>query len=169
SVVTYPLPRSIGRSTAAFFLGSGPWELRTAPNGDLVVQEFNDCRVTRFNYTRVSDPACLALDADGNNPCMDSLVIPDADLARQFAAGINFDGRGRLWLSLGSALNDASATNAIGYVAADWSRVVLLTPVSGFPGPDTFSLSGVVANRAGDTIWFGEYQRRRLGQLRKLS
>ena len=61
--------------------------------GDIVFCEFFDSTVGRFRMARLGDPACLSLNAQGRNPCIDEIVVPGVDLKHHQMHSIAFDSR----------------------------------------------------------------------------
>ncbi len=167
SVEEFPLPAPIGRQPPVPFVGSGPWQILIAPNGDVLFNEHFDNTLCRFRIERLGDPACTQLDAAGRNPCIDELVVPDVDLAQQTLHSIALDARGNLWFTLGDP-NNPDGTASLGYVAADWSQIVRLPPLAVFPGTIAFSGMGIAIDRTSGDIWFAEFWGRRIGRLRRL-
>src|SRR4030095_8360264 len=96
-VEEFPLPAAIGRQPPVPAIGSGPWQILTAANGDVLFNEHFDNTPRRFRIEPLGDPACTQLDAAGRNPCIDELDVPDADLERQTVHSIALDALGNLW------------------------------------------------------------------------
>lgn len=165
----YPLPDAIGQSDPVIFVGSGPWQILLSPdNGDIVFNEFFDSTIDRFRITRIGDPACLSLNAEGRNPCIDELVVPNADLVNEQVHSIAYDSDGNLWFTQHGP--DEAGTNvSVGFVTADWENVVRLPPLSLFQGEGGAASAGIAINHSSGEIWFAEFFRQRIGRLRKVN
>lgn len=167
AVKEFPLPKAIGKNNAAYIVGSGPWQILRAPDGDIVFCEFFDSTISRFASGRVDDPACLQLDASGANPCVSDWVIPNVDLRNHQLHSIAYDAQGRLWYTMHSS--DDSVRNAsLGYISADWSSIVRLPSIDGFGTTDTAAAAGIALDPTTGDMYFCEFIRQRLGRLRQV-
>ncbi|MBI2919527.1 MAG: hypothetical protein HYY18_00415 [Planctomycetes bacterium] len=167
-----PLPKAIGKSPPTAIVGGGPWSLHVAPDGTVVFNEFSDSTLTRIDAARVraGDPACFALDKEGRNPCiLDSLVVPEADLVSEQVHSTAYDREGRLWYTIHGP-NEAAAPGgraSLGFVTADWKRIVRLPPLPRAAGEGALSANGIAIDPKNGDIWFAEYWSPRLGRLRR--
>lgn len=164
-----PLPGAIGESFATAIVGSGPWGIQVAPDGTVVLGEFFDATLTRVDADRVraGDPACEALDADGANPCiLAEFVVPDLDPVNDQVHSIARDPGGRLWYTLHGP-DEPGGRASLGFVTADWSRIVRLPPLPRDPGEPALAASGVAVDPANGDVWFTEFWSKRIGRLRR--
>ena len=194
NVSVYPLPKPNQPSCFA----SGPWQIAVANDGNIVFTEYFDNEVGRFLVANVGNPACLALDSNGQNPCMQTLTIPGAVLqcnvclcttncpscpGAQSVHSLAVDGVGNVWFTQGGPASDPTTTTSIGYIRADWSGIVLLPSMSLDPIGSTshgdcgvplgafvsFNGAGISVNPNTGDIWFVNYCRGQLDYLHKMS
>lgn len=164
-VIEYPLPAAIGLSDPVPIVGSGPWEITKAPNGDIIFCEFFDSTIDRFRIGRLLDPACRELDENGNNPCIGEWVVPDVDLRNQQVHSIAYDLDGRLWFTQTAAVE---ADTSLGFITADWQHVVRLPSLNDFPANDVADSAGISVDPTTGDIYFCEFHRKRIGRLHKV-
>jgi len=175
-VTRFPLARS--RRPGSVF-GSAPWQIALAANGDVVFTEFVDGELDRFAIARLDDPACLTLDANGENPCI-ATIAPQGD-RMQTMHSLAIDPDGRTWFTQHAEPNAGPLTASLGYVTADWGGVVLLPPLELFPcagegmecglapGSEApFYPTGVAVDPSTGDILVADYLRRRLGRLHRV-
>jgi hypothetical protein len=140
-----------------------------APNGDIYFNEAFDASVSRFDGSRADDPACLTLDAQGQNPCIESRVIPNFDLVNQAVHSIALDGEGRLWFTTRDAREEgAENTASVGFVTAGFGAAVLFPPLEAFPGDGAAHNTGIAFDPATGDVWFAEFLRKRIGRLQRV-
>ena len=166
-VIEYPLPEPIGLGDPVWIVGSGPWQILEAPDGDIVFCEFFDSTIGKFNVRRILDPACRSLGADGFNPCIDEWIIPDVDLRNETVHSIAFDLEGRLWYTI-HTVADYHGEASLGYLTADFSHIVRLPSLEGFPADDPASAAGVAIDPTTGDVYFCEFWRQRIGRLRRV-
>ena len=166
-VTLYPLGDDPSRGTP-WLLGSAPWEL-VVSQGDIVVNEYSDSVINRFDVARAGDAACLTLEGQ-QNPCMTSRFVPGATSAYSQHT-VFADTHDNVWFGIAGPVNPPSKA-AIGYVKRDWRDIVMLPPVVLYPLPPgqtpagkSDAGSGVTVDATNDQVWFGEYCRKRLGRL----
>jgi streptogramin lyase len=163
------LPPGIGTSKPGKLVGGGPWSIHVRPDGTVVFNEFFDSTLTRIDaaLVRAGDPSRYALDSEGRNPCiLDALVLPDADLEREQIHSCAYDAAGRLWFTI-HCENAPGMRPSLGFVTADWKRVVRLPTLPQKPGDPPSAANGLAVDpRTGD-VWFAEYWTHRLGRLRR--
>lgn len=164
----YPLPPAIGTSDPVWVVGSGPWQLLLAPNGDLVFCEFFDSTVGRFRMARLGDPACLRLNAQGRNPCIDELVVPGVDLRHHQMHSLAFDAEGRLWFTQHTSRDQLASTASLGFVTADGRAIVKLPSLAAYDPDDAPSAAGIAIDPLTGDLWFAEFWRQRIGRLRRI-
>ncbi len=164
-VIEYPLPPAIGLGDPVWLVGSGPWQIVESATGDIVFNEYFDSTIGSFNVSRLLDPACRSLDAQGRNPCIREWVVPDADLRDQTVHSIAFDGRGRLWFTQ-DATKETATDASLGFITADGRHVVRLPSLGHFPANAVNASTGIAIDRSTGDIYFCEFQRKRLGRLR---
>lgn len=167
-VEDYPLPEAIGESDPVPIVGSGPWQILIDPQGNIVFNEFFDSTICRFRIKRINDPACLKLNAAGRNPCIDEIVVPDADLVNEQVHSIAFDAAGNLWYTMHSN-NEPGTLESLGYITADMQHAVRLPPLSQYPGTGGAATAGIAIDKSTGDIWFSEFWRKRIGHLRKIT
>jgi streptogramin lyase len=159
AVTEYPLPKQTGD----FFFGPGPWEILADPNGNLVYTEFFDGAVGRFDASRRLDPACLALDANGRNPCIVERIIPGSDPEHHRLHTVAFAPDGRLWF--GQHVEREQDPSRLGFFTPGGARVVMLPALqrisTGIPTVD-----GIAVDATTGHVYFCEFQRHRIGRLR---
>jgi streptogramin lyase len=166
-VEEFPLPEPIGQAPPVPFVGCGPWQIVIADNGDIVFNEFFDNTLDRFDILRVGDPECLELDSTGQNPCIQELVVPEADLVNEQLHSIAFDDERKLWFTQHGP-DEPGGRVSLGFVTADWRHIVRLPPLSLFPGEGGAAAAGIAIDPATGDIWFSEFHRKRIGRLRKV-
>jgi streptogramin lyase len=155
TVTIYPLPDA--RYPDAI-VGSGPWAIEMSPDGEHVVfNEYFDATISRFDWLRADDPACLSLDGSGKNPCVEEMEI-DLNLTYQNIHGIFHDGNGRVWFVEGTSLGTPAGTveSRIGFVRPDWSGYVRFDPADFTPSynPNAdISYAGATYNPSSGEIW----------------
>jgi streptogramin lyase len=152
-----------------WLLGSAPWEL-VVSDGDVVVNEYSDLTINRFDVSRASDTACLTLDGQ-QNPCTVARQLPGPGTGYSQHTIIP-DTKDNIWFGMSGPI-DFTSRSAIGYVKRDWKDIVMFPTLSMFPletGQTSVCAydagSGVAVDRSNDQVWFGEYCRRRIGWLR---
>jgi NHL repeat len=173
---TFPLPPPLQGSVFA----GAPWQIAIAPGGDIVFTEFTDNQVSRFDAARATDPACLALDANSNNPCIRSFVTPGPDA--QTLHSLAVDASGQTWFGQGGSNNATSSSLSVGYVTSDWSGIVMFPPLSLYRftsdgtqcgvaqgQPVAFSAAGVAVDFSTGDVWVADFCRKRLDQLHRIS
>lgn len=163
----FPLPAAIGQSTPAIFFGASPARLSFGANGDVYFNESFDMTLSRFDKSRVDDPACLALDASGQNPCITSLVIPGADLVNEGTHSSALDPEGRLWFTIMDS-RETGNTATVGFVTPDFQSVALFPKMEVFPGNDRPNNAGIAVDPATGEIWFNEFHRKRIARLQRV-
>jgi streptogramin lyase len=168
AIVRFPLPKSIGGSATAIHYQSAPWQIAARPNGDIVFTQESDSTIARFVVSRMAtDPnGCTEL-VNGSNPCVDELVIPDADLYGGGVHSIAFDASGKTWFTeAGSAR--AGRLTSIGYVTADWQAVIRFPPLGVFAGSPHFAGAGIAVHPGTGDLWFADYRSQRLCRLQRV-
>jgi len=156
-IIIYPLAAAIATDSRAKAVGPGPWDMAISPDGKYVVwNEFFDSTLARLPLARAFDPACRAL-RDGRNPCVEEMRVPRAPLRSQRVHSVAFDGFGNLWFTQFTFPITPDVRNSIGFVTADWSRVVLLDPLEAGPGAYV-SYAGIAIDPETGDIWVAEFQ-----------
>jgi hypothetical protein len=160
--------------------GAGPWDLEVTNAGDVAFTEFHAGAVGRFRLSELHNPACTVLDAGGQNPCIDELVVTSPGLRVHSLA---LDRDQNVWFTQDGPISGASARMSLGYVLPDWKGYVLLPPLSLYPffnsnggychtDPQafvSFTGAGIAIDPDTQAIWFADYCRKRLGRLRRAS
>jgi streptogramin lyase len=167
AVIEYPLPKALGTSQPAATLGSGPWQIAVAPDGDIVFNTHFAATIGRIETDRAGDRACLALDATGRNPCIREIVDTGIDLSHDFLHSIAFAADGRLWFTEHGPQEGPTAAS-LGFVTPDWREIVRLPPLAGFSGDGNAAATGLAIDPGTGDVWFCEFWRRRIGRLRRL-
>jgi hypothetical protein len=124
SVQFFPLPQ--GRSPACFDTPF-PWDVRLDRQGGIVVTEFGNDRVVRFDPHLLGSASldCHDLDAAGNNPCLRVFPVPEDDPTTETILTVAFDRHKNVWFSQGGPV-EPNAPQSVGYV---WkSRYVVMFP-----------------------------------------
>jgi len=183
-LTTYPVHPSAG-----FF--AGPWRVRAAANGDILLDEFTEGAVGRFDSSRLTDSACTTLvssnpsvncvsspDSSCRNPCIKELFpAPGFHPGEQLTHGLVEDTGGNLWFNQGGFQSSLSLASSVGYWKADRSGIVLFPTLQLFPDSgdscfnNTFfgySGTGITVNQTNGEIWIADYCRKRIGRLRKI-
>lgn len=163
----FPLPDPIGESEPVIIVGSGPWEILKAPNGDIIFCEFFDSTIGRFDVTRLLDADCLELDADGRNPCIREWVVPGVDLVHQQVHSITYDLDGNLWFSQ-HGTEDPATESSLGFITPDWEHIVVLPSLATFPGNSAATADGVAVDPTTGDLYFCEFWRKRIGRLHRI-
>ena len=101
-------------------------EIREAPSGDVLFNEYFDLSINRFSVARADDPACLQLDGQDRNPCIEERVTPNADLTNGRLHTITYDLEGNLWYSVNTALGSIGDRSTLGYLTHDTLEMVNL-------------------------------------------
>jgi hypothetical protein len=180
----YPLGDDPNRGPQ-WLLGSAPWELQIAANDDIIVNEYSDLTINRFDITRVGDAACETL-VGLQNPCVISVNVPGP--ATGYAQHtVYLDRAENVWFDTNSGQNaDPTAVATAGYVKRDWKAAVLFPPLTLLPmapgelvaggactNPNDpndpfrgFHGAGVSVDYATDDIWFADFCRERLSRLK---
>jgi streptogramin lyase len=167
AVIEYPLPQTTSTAQPAQVLGSGPWQIVAAPNGDIVFNTHFDATINRFPIEHAADASCRALDADGYNPCIRQVADTGINTAQDIIHSIAFAADGRLWFTEGGPENGSTAAS-LGFVTPDWNEIVRLPPLAGFDGEGNGAAAGLVINPATGNIWFCEFWRHRIGRLHRV-
>lgn len=162
-VTQFPLATPIATDAPGMYVGSGPWSILFAPNGDLLFNEQFDATVSRFKNPLVSNPACLSL-VSGKNPCIDEYRPPNHDFGTQSIHSVALDTKNNLWFTQGDwgVLKEQAS---IGYLTPD-NKVVTLPPIGLFPANEPFAGTGIAIDKNGDT-WFTDYWNRRLMRVHR--
>lgn len=156
-VIVYPLAAGIGTDRRAKIVGPGPWDIAISPDGEHIVwSEFFDSTLARLPLDRALEPDCHAL-RDGLNPCVEEMRVPGAELGDQRVGLFAFDRFGNLWFTQSPAFPVAPGVpNSIGFVTADWSRVVVLDPAEvGAAGGGSYA--GIAVDPKTSDIWIAEF------------
>lgn len=156
-VTIYPLAPGVGTDRRAKIVGPGPWDIAISPDGKHVVwSEFFDSTFARLPLERAHDPSCRSL-RDGRNPCVEEMVVPGADRGDQRVGLFDFDAFGNLWFAQSPSFPvEPGAPNSIGFVTADWSRVVVLDPVE-FGAEGGGSYAGIAVDPTTGDVWVAEF------------
>jgi streptogramin lyase len=159
--------------------GTGPWDIKVAPTGDLLFTEYFNGAVGRFRIAELGNPACAALAEGGTNPCIDErMVAPEGMQVHSLA----IDHEHNVWFTQSGPMSDPSATTSVGYVTAGWGSFVVMPPLSLYPFFNrtgeycptevgafvSFIGAGISIDPDTGDIWFADYCRKRLGRLRRL-
>jgi streptogramin lyase len=169
------------RSCCMYWMfGVAPWDLEVTNAGDVAFTEYLGGAVGRFRLSELQNPDCTVLDARGQNPCIDEVVVAPPGLRVHSLA---LDHAQNVWFTQDGPISDTSARTSVGYVLADWSGYVLLPPLSLYPffnsdgsycqtdpqGFVSFTGAGISIDPDTQAIWFADYCRKRLGRLRRVS
>jgi len=155
----YPQAASDEQSHA--LLGAGPWEIFIDDADKIVFNSYFDNTITWFDRSRRDDPACLMLDAEGENPCSERLRVEDEiELAQVHS--ITKGDNGRVWFTT-AAGPDESVPTSVGFVTADRS-VVRLPQLSLVPGGGG-GQNGIVRDSGSGDLWFTEFFSQSVGRL----
>jgi streptogramin lyase len=168
AAVEFPLPRAIGQAAAALFFGAGPWQILIGPGGEVFFNEFFDGTLSRFDAARVGDPACQALNAAGENPCVTSLVIPGFDPIHEQVHSIALDGEGRLWFTIHDPDREADSEASLGFVTPGFGAAVRFPSLAPFPGAGQITNTGIALDPATGDVWFNEFLRKRIGRFARV-
>ncbi|MCW5892326.1 MAG: hypothetical protein KIT14_17530 [bacterium] len=169
-VTVYPLGDDPTRGQQ-WTIGSSPWELTTVFGQDIVVNEYSDCTINRFDVSRAGDPTCLTLDGY-RNPCTVARHLP-GPASEYHQHSIIADQKDNVWFTMGGLHPEASRA-AIGYVKRDWKDIVMFPPLALFPLETTLtqacatlgdSGSGIAVDGSNGHVWFGNYCRKHIGRL----
>ncbi len=164
-IIEYPLPEPIGLGDPVWVVGSGPWQMVEAPNGDIIFCEFFDSTIDRFIARRALDPDCRSLNGEGRNPCIVEWVVPGADLRNQRVHSIAYDLEGRLWFTQSAV---AEGDTSLGFITADWQTCVRLPDLNAFPARTYADGAGISVDPTTGDIYFCEFKRQRIGRLHKV-
>jgi streptogramin lyase len=159
--------------------GAAPWALAITGAGDVAFTEYVGGAVGRFRFSELQNPACTALDARGQNPCIDELVVTPPELRVHSLA---LDRAQNVWFTQDGPMSDVRAPTSVGYVLPDWSGYVLLPPLSLYPFFNSdgsycptdphafvsFTGAGIGIDPGTQAIWFADFCRKRLARLRRL-
>lgn len=167
TVIEYPLPKTNSTAKPAQVLGSGPWQIVVAPNGDIVFNTHFDATIYRISIDRANDGSCRALDAGGDNPCLHKTSDSGIDTAKDFMHSIAFNTDGRLWFTEHGPEQGSTAAS-LGFVTSDWKEIVRLPPLAVFAGNGNPAAAGLVIDPATGDIWFCEFWRHRIGHLQRV-
>jgi virginiamycin B lyase len=168
AAIEFPLPRAIGQTEAALFFGAGPWQILIGPGGDVFFNEFFDGTLSRFDASRVEDPACRTLNAAGENPCVESLVIPRFDPVHEQVHSIALDGEGRLWFTIHDPDREADNEASLGFVTPGFGAAVRFPSLAPFPGVGPITNTGIALDPATGDVWFNEFLRKRIGRFQRV-
>lgn len=162
---TFPVPASISKATPAYIVGAGPWEIKEAPNGDIIFNEFFDSTMTRFDISRADDPATWQLDIDGLNPGMTDMIIPRYDPKLEQVHSIAYDLQDRLWYTI-HVENQTGLNASLGYITPDWQHITRIPPLEDDSHPSAWCADGIDVDPATGDIYFCEFWRKRIGRLK---
>jgi streptogramin lyase len=164
----YPVPQTISKALPSYIVGPGPWEILEAPNGDIIFNEFFDATITRFDINMADDISALELDISGNNPAMTDRVIPFYNSRKESIHSIAYDTLGNLWYTIHTP-NEPHLKGSLGYLTPDWNHMTRLPPLKKFPGTGSAMADGIAMDDTTGDIWFCEFQRKRIGRLKRLA
>jgi len=94
------------------------------------------------------------------------VVQPGRVSARAPIGPLTLDGSGRLWYSVHGP-NSAAGKASLGIALPDLSAIVRLPPLPGAP-TDQLANDGIVMDPTTGDLWIAEYDRHRLGRLRRI-
>jgi hypothetical protein len=163
------------RCCSYLLLGTGPWSVVEESSRNVAMSFQNQAAVGRFDFSRANDPACLTLDASGQNPCMSHYFVPNLNPDTQFPHSAQTDAAGNVWLSLavgpGGPDTDCSALTSIGYMQVNTNRVLMFPPLSFYPKTSgstctAFSGGGMAYDPTTSGMWVTDFYRKRLGRIR---
>ncbi len=163
-VTTYPVPDPISKAIPSYIVGAGPWEIKEAPNGDIVFNEFFDATITRFDISRQDDPLAMQLDVDGKNPAMSDWVMPRYDPRVEQMHSIAYDLEGRLWYTIHVA-NELGHSASLGYITPDWQQMTRIPPMEDDSHAGAWCSDGIAVDPTSGDLYFCEFWRKRIGRL----
>lgn len=155
-MIELPFPASIVREGPGIYSGSAPWELRADDQGRLWMTEFFDATLTRIHPDLIESADCLSLDENGQNPCVDEVVVASngGDLKEMHTA---FPGvQGRVWFTL--SRGSSPYAGKVGFVT-ETDEVVFVR------GLDLQMVTGVTEDAASGAIWIAEFSDQTIGRL----
>jgi len=167
-----PNPPCPFRCCSYLLLGSGPWSVVEESSRDVALSFQNQPAVGRFDFSRANDPACLALDGQGQNPCLSLSFVPVFDPDAQFPHSTALDGSGNAWLSLSNGLDtDCTSLTSVGYKQVSTGRLLMFPPLSFYPktvGGSCigFSGAGMAFDPSTGGMWIADFFRKRLVRIR---
>jgi streptogramin lyase len=146
TIVRYPLGDDPARGGTSD-LGSAPWELDIAADGDVIVNKYGDCSVSRLDVSQLGPPGACETLVGGVNPCVTTLNVPGPDqtplppsppsgcTAGQYCTQhtIRLDQHERTWLGTAGSWRDPATRATVGWVTRRWNGMVLFPPLSLFP------------------------------------
>ncbi len=158
----------------ALYVGSGPWSLQVAPDGDIVFNEFYDNTLSRFDVAQLTSPtACRSL-IGGQNPCVTEIVAPETRMrALHEIHSASFDADGNYWFSHSQRDPNTSpdlipeVPVLMGYVKPSWTEVVTLPPLSTVTFEAKGSIAGISVDPLTDDVWLAMSTRHAIGRLRR--
>jgi streptogramin lyase len=140
-------------------IGLGPWQIAIGPSGEVVATLFFAGTIVRMSASNFDNPACVVLDSYGNNPCVQQVTMPVSVQTHSIA----YDSGGNLWFA-----NHGNALLAgVGYLKADWSRLVYL-PLGPFMARQTFSGAGITIDPVTKDIFVSDYFNQAIGRLTRI-
>lgn len=167
------------------FLGSGPWSLVEASNGDIVLSYQNQPAVGRFSYAawqshqcnsvHATDCACLSLNGSAQNPCLTNTFNATFDAEVEYPHSVALDGSGQAWLthSQNNDATDCDASTSIALLPVGVSHMVLFPPLGFYTsvsaGCTAPSTTGMVFDPTTGAMWFNEFRRKRLSRMTPVS
>jgi hypothetical protein len=149
-------------------LGSGPWSLVEERRRDIVLSYQTQPAIGRFDYRRRDDPACLSLDAEGQNPCLTNHFIPNFQPDNQFTHSALVDARGNAWISVFDTSVCSASSGTVGYLQPRRNRMFMFPSFSVYPVPGgctPAAIAGMARDPNSRGIWFADYLRKRLGHI----
>jgi streptogramin lyase len=154
-----PLPASRFPS----FVGSFPWELDFDATGDLWVTEYGDATVLRIMPSLMATEDCLALAADGTNPCVEEVFVADFGTTSTVHS-LDAASDGKVWFGVELSLTDGVPAYALaGFIAANGDAVTLM-PAAEKLG----SLGGIQQDSISGDVWFAQFWDHKIGRLRPI-
>lgn len=164
-VTFFPLPPS----EAGQWLGSGPWDVLLDANGDtLVVSEFFDAQIVRFDLGLVNLADCTRLDGAGRNACVTEYTAP-VDTAEEHLHSLVRDGDAYYFtISTGaSTLGDARLGRLV--LGDGWSELLLFPPLASIRSTSTDAATGIAIDPAAGTLFVANPELKSIEALHHVS
>jgi hypothetical protein len=168
-----PNPPCPWRCCGYLLIHTGPWSVVEESSRNVALSFQNQPAVGRFDFSRANDPACLALDGQGQNPCISHYFIPNHDPDTQSIHSAATDVAGNVWLSQGGGEVNCAQLTSVGFLQVNTNRVLMFPPLSFYPkmsgNPPTCTAAGpagLASDPTSSGMWFADFFRHRLGRIR---
>ena len=165
-IIELPLPEPTVQQGPGLIVGGGPWEIAFDEHGDLWVNEFFDASLLRIKPSVMDGENCLELDAGGQNPCIEEVVVETDGFDRRSIHSLSVGLDGHVWFSVTRHPTDYASAggSVVGFLSPNGGDAVSYVALQNAP---TW-VTGIVQDPQSRDVWLADYQDHKIGRLRQL-